>query len=114
MVHPSDGEAWKYFDDMHPDKAREARNVRVAFATDGFNPYGTGAAPYTCWSVFVIPLNLSPGVMFEQRILVTWTSSSSYLEPVATGRSAIDSRVAGGRCGDFAARREHCGRWGSR
>ena len=38
MVHPSDGDAWKHFNAMHPGKAMEARNVRVALATDGFNP----------------------------------------------------------------------------
>ena len=57
MVHPSDGEAWIRFNDKHRDKADEARNVRVALATDGFNPYGMMAAPYTCWPVFIIPLN---------------------------------------------------------
>jgi len=67
MVHPSDGEAWKFFDDKHRVKADEARNVRVAFATDGFNPYGMSAAPYTCWPVFVIPLNLPPGVAFQRH-----------------------------------------------
>jgi uncharacterized Zn finger protein (UPF0148 family) len=69
MVHPADGDAWKHFDDMHPDKAMEARNVRVALATDGFNPFGMMAAPYTCWPVFVIPLNLPPGVMMEVKHL---------------------------------------------
>ena len=67
MVHPSDGDAWVHFDGKHPSKAEEARNVRVALATDGFNPYGMMAAPYTCWPVFVIPLNLSPGVMFQPK-----------------------------------------------
>jgi len=67
MVHPSDGDAWVHFDGKHPGKAEEARNVRVALATDGFNPYGMMAAPYTCWPVFVIPLNLSPGVMFQPK-----------------------------------------------
>jgi hypothetical protein len=47
MVHPSDGEAWQYFDGQHPEKAGEAHNVRVAMATDGFNPYGMSIAPYT-------------------------------------------------------------------
>jgi hypothetical protein len=61
MVHPSDGEAWQYFDGQHPEKAGEARNVRVALATDGFNPYGMSTVSYTCWTVFVIPLNLRPG-----------------------------------------------------
>ena len=62
MVHPSDGESWKHFDDIHREKALETRNVRVALATDRFNPYGMMAAPYPCWPMFVIPLNLPPPV----------------------------------------------------
>jgi hypothetical protein len=58
MVHASDGEAWKHFDAIHREKAEEARNVRVALATDGFNPYGMSVVLYTCWLVFVIPINL--------------------------------------------------------
>ena len=60
MVHPSDGESWKHFDDIHREKALEARNVCVALAIDGFNPYGMAAVSYTCWPMFVIPLNLPP------------------------------------------------------
>jgi hypothetical protein len=48
MVYASDGEAWKHFDAIHREKVEEARNVCVALATDGFNPYGMRAAPYTC------------------------------------------------------------------
>jgi hypothetical protein len=72
MVHASDGVAWTHFDSIHHEKAREARNVRVALATDGFNPYGMMAATYTCWPIFVIPLNLPPGVFFQrQNILLS-------------------------------------------
>jgi hypothetical protein len=67
IIHPSDVDAWKYFNAWHPQKTEEARNVRVALATDGFNPYGMIAAPYTCWPVFVIPLNLPPGVSFQRH-----------------------------------------------
>ena len=67
MVHPSDGEAWTRFDEIHREKALEARNVRVVLATDGFNPYGMAAAPYTCGPMFVIPLNLPPGVCFQRQ-----------------------------------------------
>jgi hypothetical protein len=67
MVHPSNAEAWTYFNDQHPEKAAEARNVCVALATDGFNPYGMMVAPYTCWPVFVIPLNLPPGISFQRH-----------------------------------------------
>ena len=48
MVHASDGEAFTHFDGIYHEKAKEARNVRVALATYEFNPYGMMAAPYTC------------------------------------------------------------------
>jgi hypothetical protein len=67
MVHASDGEAWTHFDAIHHKKAKEARNVCVALAIDGFNPYGMTAAPYTCWPMFVIPINLPPGVCFQRQ-----------------------------------------------
>jgi hypothetical protein len=67
MVHASDGETWKHFDAIHREKAEEARNVRVALATDGFNPYGMSAAPYTCWHMFVIPNNLPSVCAFKGR-----------------------------------------------
>ena len=53
---------------IHREKAKEARNVRVVLATDGFNPYGMSAAPYTCWSVSVIPINLPLVCAFKGRI----------------------------------------------
>jgi hypothetical protein len=67
MVHASDGEAWKHFDAIHREKAEEARNVRVTLGTDEFNPYGMSVAPYTCWLMFVIPINLSPVYAFKGR-----------------------------------------------
>ena len=65
MVHPADGEAWASFDDKHRLKFDEARNVRVALATDGFNPYGMMSAPYRCWPVFVIPSISPPALPFN-------------------------------------------------
>jgi hypothetical protein len=67
MVHASNGEAWKHFDAIHREKAEGARNVRVALATDGFNPYGMRATPYTCWSVFVIQIKLPLMYAFKGR-----------------------------------------------
>jgi hypothetical protein len=67
LVHPSDGEAWTHFDGVHREKALESRNVCVALATDGSNPYGMMAAPYMCWPMFVIPLNLPPTLSFNDR-----------------------------------------------
>jgi hypothetical protein len=65
MVHTSNSEAWKHFDATHREKAKEAHNVCVALATNGFNPYGISVAPYTCWPMFVIPINLPSMYAFK-------------------------------------------------
>ncbi|KAL0423447.1 UNVERIFIED_CONTAM: hypothetical protein Sradi_0879500 [Sesamum radiatum] len=40
MCHPSDAEAWKYFDETHPNFATEPHNVRLGLCADGFAPHG--------------------------------------------------------------------------
>ena len=47
MVHPSDSEAWKRFNSVHPNFSAESRNVRLGLCIDGFNPFGSFAAPYS-------------------------------------------------------------------
>jgi hypothetical protein len=92
MIHPSDGQAWQNFVKKYPLKAGNPRSVAVAISTDGFNPYGMSAATYSCWPVFVIPLNLPPGVvmrsenMFVSMIIpgpkYPGKNMSVYLEPL--------------------------------
>jgi hypothetical protein len=65
MVHPSDGEAWKALDNFDPDFARDARNVHIGLATDGFTPFTESAASNSCWSVFAIPYNLPPALCMK-------------------------------------------------
>ncbi|CAJ2636394.1 unnamed protein product, partial [Trifolium pratense] len=61
LRHPSDGKAWKHFDDVYPDFAREPRNVRLGLCADGFTPYiQASASPYSCWPIIVTPYNLPP------------------------------------------------------
>jgi hypothetical protein len=55
MVHPSDSEAWKDLDELDPNFARDAWNVRIRLATDGFMPYNMRASWYSCWPFFAIP-----------------------------------------------------------
>ena len=72
LTHPSDGSAWKHFDEKHWEKAEEPRHCRIAFSTDGFNPFGLMAASYSCWPVFVMPLNLPPSeIMKRKNIFLT-------------------------------------------
>ena len=69
MKHPCDGKAWQQFDIDFPEFGDDPRNVRLAVATDGFTPFSMNAAPYSCWPVFVTPLNLPPGVIMKSEYL---------------------------------------------
>ncbi|KAL3651956.1 hypothetical protein CASFOL_004958 [Castilleja foliolosa] len=60
MRHPADSAAWKDFDRDYPQFAAEPRNVRLALATDGFNPFGDMSTSYSMWPVILAPLNLPP------------------------------------------------------
>jgi hypothetical protein len=50
-VHPSNSEAWKHFNSVHPHFSAESRNMHLGLCTDGFNSFGSFAAPYSCWPV---------------------------------------------------------------
>ena len=58
MAHPSDAENRKHFDKMHPEFARETRNVRPGLCTNGFAPFGQFGKPYSCWRVMITTYNL--------------------------------------------------------
>jgi len=60
MVHHSDGEAWKLFNSVHPHFSVESRNVRLGLCTDGFNPFRSFVAPYSCWPVILTVYDLPP------------------------------------------------------
>ncbi|KAL2252612.1 UNVERIFIED_CONTAM: hypothetical protein Sindi_0055900 [Sesamum indicum] len=46
--HPSDVEAWKYFDRTYPDFIEESRNVWLGLCTDSFAPDGRVVAVVAC------------------------------------------------------------------
>ncbi|XP_061359254.1 uncharacterized protein LOC133303366 [Gastrolobium bilobum] len=70
LRHPRDAEAWKSFDQLHPEFASESRNVRLGLATDGFNPYGTMSNNYSVWPVILIPYNRPPWECMKQTSLI--------------------------------------------
>jgi hypothetical protein len=66
LSHPADGEAWKDFDRKYDWFAKDARNVQLDLATDGFNPFGKMSASFSMWPVFLIPYNFPPWECMEQ------------------------------------------------
>jgi hypothetical protein len=91
-VHPSNGEAWKHFNSVHPHFSVESRNVCLGLCTDGFNPFGSFATPYSYWSVILTVYNLPRGMcmrpefMFLSMVIPGPSSSSQnidvYLRPL--------------------------------
>jgi hypothetical protein len=69
MVHPSDGEAWKHFNSLHPHFLAQSRNVRLGLCTNGFNPFGSFATPYSCWPVILTVYNLPSGMCISPMFL---------------------------------------------
>jgi hypothetical protein len=69
MVHPSNGEAWKNFNSVHPHFLAESRNMHLGLCTDGFNPFGSFAAPYSCWPVILMVYNLPPGTCMRPEFM---------------------------------------------
>ena len=60
MVHPSDDEAWKHFNNVHPHFSDESSNMRLELCTNGSNPFGSFAAPYSYWPIILTVYNLPP------------------------------------------------------
>jgi hypothetical protein len=67
MVHSSDSEAWNGPDAFDVDFARDAWNVCIGLEMDGFMPYDTSAASYSCWPVLAIRYNLPPTLCMKYK-----------------------------------------------
>ena len=82
MRHPADSKAWKHVDNKYGWFAKEARNIRLGLASDGFNPFGMQNVTYTTWPVILIPYNLPPWLFEKQPY---WIMSMLILGPKSTG-----------------------------
>ena len=66
LRHPADSPLWEDFDKKHPIFAADSRNIRLAFATDGFNPFRTMNNSYSIWPGICIPYNFPPSMCMKQ------------------------------------------------
>ncbi|KAL0445969.1 UNVERIFIED_CONTAM: hypothetical protein Slati_1724800 [Sesamum latifolium] len=72
MCHPSDAEAWRHFDRIHPDFAGEPCTVRLGLCTDGFAQHGQYGRTYSCWPIILKSYNLPSGMcMSSDYIFLT-------------------------------------------
>jgi hypothetical protein len=69
MVHPFDGEAWKYFNSVHSQFSVKSRNVQLELYINGFNLFRSFTTPYSCWSVILTVYNLPPGMCMRLEFM---------------------------------------------
>jgi hypothetical protein len=69
MVHPSDGEGWKHFNSVHPQFLMETKNVHLGLYINRFNPFGSFATLYSCWSVILTVYKLSSGMCLRPEFM---------------------------------------------
>jgi hypothetical protein len=69
MVHHSDDEAWKHFNSVYPYFSVESRNVLLGLCIDGFNPFRSFAALYSCWLIILRVYNLPPGMYMRLKFM---------------------------------------------
>jgi hypothetical protein len=84
MVHPSDSEAWKYFNNIHPQFSVESKNMCLGLCIDGFNSFGLFTTPYSCWPMILMIYNLPPGMCMRLKFMFLFTV---ILSPNSSGQN---------------------------
>ncbi|XP_073046259.1 uncharacterized protein [Primulina eburnea] len=64
LCYPADSPSWKLVDHMWPDFESEPRNLRLALAADGINPYSNFSSRYSCWPIMLVTYNLPPNMSY--------------------------------------------------
>ncbi|XP_026459565.1 uncharacterized protein LOC113360250 [Papaver somniferum] len=67
MRHPVDSSSWHCADSFYSEFSKEARNVTLGIATDGFNPNGCFGLNFSCWPVILCPYNLPPSMCMKRE-----------------------------------------------
>nr|XP_017233126.1 PREDICTED: uncharacterized protein LOC108207178 [Daucus carota subsp. sativus] len=72
MRHPADSPSWRNIDFRWPEFGAEARNLRLALAADGINPFNNGLTNrYTCWPVVLVTYNVPPWLCMKRFMMLT-------------------------------------------
>ena len=81
LRHPADSPQWKEFDCLYPDFGNEARNIRVALASDGMNPFGNLSMNHSSWLVLLMIYNLPPWLCMKRKYIMLYMMISGPRQP---------------------------------
>ncbi|XP_026455351.1 uncharacterized protein LOC113356433 [Papaver somniferum] len=83
MRHPVDSSSLCRADNFCPEFTKEARNVTLGIATDGFNPNGCFCLNYSCWSVILCPYNHPTSMCMKREFSMLCLLISGPREPAS-------------------------------
>jgi len=55
---------------LYPDFGAEARNLRLALASDGMNPFGNLCSNHSSWPVLLMIYNLPPWLCIKRKYIM--------------------------------------------
>ncbi|WVZ13968.1 hypothetical protein V8G54_011534 [Vigna mungo] len=70
LRHPADSPQWKKIDETFPEFGADPRNLRLALATDGMNPYGNLSSKHSSWPIMLMIYNLSPLLWMKRKYVM--------------------------------------------
>ncbi|XP_075480648.1 uncharacterized protein LOC142521314 [Primulina tabacum] len=70
LRHPADSPSRKLVDHMWPDFDSEPRNLRLALAADGINPYSNLSSRYSCWPIMLVTYNMPPNMCMKRKFIM--------------------------------------------
>lgn len=70
LRHPADAASWKSIDKKWPAFSDESRNLRLAVAADGINPYRSFSSRHSTWPVTLITYNLPPWLCMKRKYIM--------------------------------------------
>ncbi|XP_003554943.1 uncharacterized protein [Glycine max] len=70
LRHPADSPQWKTIDQLYPEFSQDPRNLRVALASDGMNPFGNLSCNHSSWPVLLMIYNLPPWLCIKRKYIM--------------------------------------------
>jgi len=104
VKHPCDSKAWKHVHEKFPTFASYPRNVHLALATNGVNPFKPTCSKWSTWPIMLLNYNLPPwlttnfffillALLILGKDYVTFKNFDFYLQPLVEKLQQLWTKV---------------------
>ena len=70
LRHSVDSPQWKIIDRLYPYFGDEPRNLMLALASDGMNPFGNLSTNHNSWPILLMIYNLPPWLCMKGKYMI--------------------------------------------